>query len=247
MSTPIIEIRDAVVAYRSGVALDGVSLAVNAGEAVGILGPNGTGKSTLLLLVNGLVRPQSGWVRVLGGVPFRAMQGYRLRRRIGYLAQTQRIDPRLPVTVRETVAAGRYGRIGLLRRMGRADRLAVAEAMDRMGVAHLAARPLGHLSGGELQRTALARALAQEPEILLLDEPTASVDPGARGALLAHVDALPALTGAAMLYVTHETGAVPGGCARLALMRAGRVWRDGPRAEMLAVDTLRALYGEEDL
>ncbi|HPA41627.1 MAG TPA: ATP-binding cassette domain-containing protein, partial [Candidatus Hydrogenedentes bacterium] len=131
MSAPVVEIRDAVVAYRSGVALDGVSLTVNAGEAVGILGPNGTGKSTLLMLVNGLVRPQSGAVRVLGGEPFRAMQGYRLRRRIGYLAQTQRIDPRLPVTVRETVAAGRYGRIGLLRRMGRADRRAVAEAMDR--------------------------------------------------------------------------------------------------------------------
>ena len=85
MSAPVVEIRDAVVAYRSGVALDGVSLAINAGEAVGILGPNGTGKSTLLLLVNGLVRPQSGSVRVLGGEPFGAMQGYRLRRRIGYL------------------------------------------------------------------------------------------------------------------------------------------------------------------
>lgn len=242
MSGAVIHIADAVVAHREGTALRGASLEVARGEAVGIIGPNGAGKTTLLTLVNGLGRLHSGTVRVLGENPFHWRRGHLLRRRVGHVAQVQRLDPRLPILVEESVAAGRYGRLGFLRRMGPADRRAVRGALEAAGIAHLARRPLGHLSGGECQRAAIARVLAQEPEIFLFDEPTASVDPGARGEILAFIEELPARTGATVVYVTHDLAALPGVCNRLALMRGGRVWRCGAREAMLRPGVLNELY-----
>ncbi|MCP4645168.1 MAG: metal ABC transporter ATP-binding protein [bacterium] len=241
MDNPVIQIRDAVVSYREDVALRGVSLDIDAGEFVGVIGPNGAGKTTLLTLVNGMGRLVSGDVCVLGLRPYGG-DGRRVRQRVGYVAQAPRIDPRLPMTVRETVLAGRHGRVGLLRRPGRADHARVDEAIERVGALHLAQRPLGHLSGGEYQRVAIARALAQDPEILLCDEPTASIDPRAQVAILDLVQTLHADTGLTVLYVTHDLGALPEACRRLVLMKDGAIHGDGPRAEMLAESRLDDLY-----
>ncbi|MEE8353094.1 MAG: metal ABC transporter ATP-binding protein, partial [Dehalococcoidales bacterium] len=171
----LISIENAVVAYRDRVALRGVSLEVTAGDFLGIVGPNGAGKTTLLSLVNGFRVPQSGRVTVLG----RSTDGSSrnaLRKHVGYLPQVNATDARMPMTVSDVVMVGRYGMLGLFRRPGRRDREVVAEMLEVVGADHLAKRPIGHLSGGERQRVAVARCLAQEPEILLLDEPTASLD-----------------------------------------------------------------------
>ena len=239
---PVIRIDEAVVAYREDTALEGVSLAVARGEFVGIIGPNGAGKTTLLTLVNGLGRLVHGRVRVLGLDPYNG-DGRRVRRRAGYVAQVERIDPRLPISVRDTVMTGLYGKLGWFRRPGRPQRRLVEDVLERVGIAHLARRPIGQLSGGEYQRAAIARALVQEPDVFLFDEPTASIDPQAQTDILDLVQDIHRQTGATTLYVTHDLATLPHSCERLVLMKAGRIWRDGPRGEMLDEAMLEGLYG----
>lgn len=244
MSAPVVDIVDAGVIRRRRAVLHRVSLRIIAGEFIGILGPNGAGKTTLLMLVNGLLTPNQGQVHVLGSMPHR-WSGYRLRRRIGYVAQVDRSDPRAPITVRETVAIGRWGHVGWLRRLGRSDWDKVAEALEWVGVGHLAKRPIGHLSGGEQQRVALARVLVQEPDIYLFDEPTASVDPRAQRDILSLVEKIHDRTRATTLFVTHDLGCIPERCDRLVLMKNGAIWKEGAPADMLAVPLLKDLYAPE--
>lgn len=238
----VIVVADAVVSYREDVALRGVSLEVHRGELVGIIGPNGAGKTTLLTLVNGLGRLVSGKVEVLGQRVGRRCPSS-LRRRIGYVPQNQDIDPRVPISVREVVMMGRYGRLGLLRRPARTDWQAVDNLLELVGLARLAKRPVGHLSGGERQRVAIARALAQEPGILLLDEPTTALDRRARTEILRLVKEIHHLYGLTTLLVTHELQVAAKLCNRLVLMKHGRIWAQGRPAEVLQEETLALLFG----
>jgi len=242
-----IQIENATVSFGKRHALDGVSLEVQRGDFVGVIGPNGAGKTTLLTLLNGLARLESGRVAVLGLDPYNG-SGRGVRKRVGYMPQTPRIDPRVPLNVREAVMAGLSGRLGLLRRPGRADLAAVDHALESVGAAHLSQRPLGKLSGGEYQKVALARVLAQRPEVFLFDEPTAAIDPRAQLDLLQLIQQVHAECGATSLYVTHNIrlqdghAALPDCCGRLVMMRHGRIWRDGPRDELAAEPLLRELY-----
>jgi len=244
MDEPVIRIERAVVRHRNATALDGVSLQVMRGEFVGVIGPNGAGKTTLLRAINGLVRLADGSVHVLGMRPYHR-NGYRLRRRIGYLAQVETVDPRLPVTVRETVLTGSVGRLGCLHRPAKSDWRLVDEALERVGSAHLAQRPVGHLSGGEYQRVAIARTLVQQPAVFLFDEPTASIDPEAQRDILALIQNIHAEFRTTCLYVTHDLDALPESCRRLVLMRHGKIWRDGPRERLMDDSVLAPLYNGE--
>lgn len=241
MKETIIEIKDARVSYREDIALRGVSLEVARGEFVGIVGPNGAGKTTLLTLVNGLGRILSGEVRVLGE-RFTRHGSHRLRCRVGYVPQVERIDPRLPVSVRDVVLMGRYGQLGLLRRPGARDHQVVTEALRLVGATHLAQRPIGHLSGGEQQRVAIARALAQQPEIFLLDEPTASLDFRARSEIMGLVHQIHLMKGLTTLYVTHDLTSLPETCNRVVLMKNGLIWRCGTPKDTLSNDNLSRLF-----
>jgi len=151
--------------------LHGVELTVAAGSFTALIGPNGGGKSTLLKIALGLLEPDRGEVRLLGQAPARA------RRRVGYLPQTAHLDPSFPVTVREAVGHGRLGRGLQLGPLRRGDREAVLAALREVDAERLADRPLAALSGGQRQRVLIARALATEPEMLVLDEPAAGLDP----------------------------------------------------------------------
>ncbi len=245
MDEAVIRIEDAVVSYREDVALQGVSLSVRRGEFIGIIGPNGAGKTTILTVINAMGRLEHGHVHVLGIEPHRA-DGHRLRKRIGYVAQVETIDPRLPISVRETVMVGCYGRLGWFRRPGKAHWARVDEALELVGVAHLARRPIGHLSGGEYQRVAIARILVQQPEVFLFDEPTASIDPQAQRDILDLIQRIHRQYGATTLYVTHDLATLPEACQRLILMKNGRVWREGPRDAMLDKILLKELYNGLD-
>jgi ABC-type Mn2+/Zn2+ transport system ATPase subunit len=155
----VIRIQDAVVSYREDVALQGVSLEVRKGEFVGIIGPNGAGKTTLLTVINGLGKLVHGQAWVLGSRP-NGTNGVNLRKRIGYVAQVENIDPRLPISVRETVMVGCYGRLGLFHWPTRAHWETVDEILELMGMSHVAQRPIGHLSGGDYQKAAIDGDLA---------------------------------------------------------------------------------------
>ncbi|MFN2467644.1 MAG: metal ABC transporter ATP-binding protein [Gaiellaceae bacterium] len=206
--------------------LRAVDLAVRPGEFVAIAGPNGGGKTTLLRLALGLERPTLGEVRLFGE-PARACSR---RERLGYLPQRPRLELAAPTTVREVVAAGRLGRAGLLGPLRAADRRYVEEAIERVGLGGQTSTPIARLSGGQLQRALLAKALAGEPELLVLDEPTTGVDSEAQDALAAFLDRVHRELGVTILYVSHEFGAVERFVERLVLIRGGVVFDGSPSA-----------------
>ena len=241
MNNNIIDIENAVVSYREDIALRGVSLKVKPGEFVGIVGPNGAGKTTLLTIVNGLGKLLRGRVSVLGH-HITPGNGHSLRKKVGYVPQVERIDPRMPINVREVVMIGRYGRLGIWERPGRRDWEVVDKALALVDMTHLAQRPIGHLSGGEQQRVAIARCLAQEPELFLLDEPTASLDWKAQSEILELVRRIHDLRHLTTLFVTHDLNCLPVACDRVVLMKEGLIWGDGSPGELLTDDKLSRLY-----
>jgi zinc transport system ATP-binding protein len=213
-------------AYRGGPpALEDVSLRVGQGEFVAIAGPNGGGKTTLLRLVLGLERPVRGTVRLFGRPP-----GARGAPRVAYVAQRAQLASGTPVTVRETVETGRLAVRGPFGPLRPQDRDAVAHAIDRVGLADRAAAPLRTLSGGMQQRTFIARALAAEPELLALDEPTTGVDASAQESLAELLAELRVELGVTILYVSHEFGAVEHVVSRLVLVRGGIAFDGDPAA-----------------
>ncbi len=241
MDSPLIEIAKAVVSYREDIALRGVSLKVSRGEFVGVIGPNGAGKTTLLTVVNGMGKLLEGKVRVLGKYLAQG-NGHALRKRVGYVPQVQNIDPRMPICVREVVMMGRYGILGLFKRPHKADYEIVDEAIDLVGMTHLAGRPIGHLSGGEMQRVSIARALAQQPDLFLLDEPTASLDWKAQSDILELVKMVHDTRSLTTLFVTHDLSCLPVTCDRVVLMKEGYIWGEGSPAELLTDKNLSELY-----
>ncbi len=242
MNEPVIELRDVVVSYRENVALKGVSLTVYPGEFVGIIGPNGAGKTTLLTIVNGMSTVVKGSVCVFGQA-VTAQNALALRKRIGYVSQSDDIDPRTPMSVHDVVMTGRYGRLGLLKRPGRHDAEVVDGMLEVVGMIKLAGRPIGHLSGGEGQRTLIARCLAQEPDLLLLDEPTASLDWRAKTGILELVKFIHDSRHLTTLFVTHDLDSLPSACSRVLLMKGGHITADGKPSEVLTDENLRELYG----
>ncbi|HEV8633504.1 MAG TPA: ABC transporter ATP-binding protein [Chloroflexota bacterium] len=175
-----LDVRGVSAAYPSEperLALDGVSLRVPAGAHVALVGPNGAGKSTLLKAIAGLLPLRAGEIRVHGQPVAACLH------RVVYLPQRGEIDWRFPIEVEQLVMTGRYVHLGWLRWPGAEDRRRVAAALERLGIAHLADRQIGQLSGGQQQRTLLARALAQDADLLLLDEPLNAVDAETRAAV----------------------------------------------------------------
>ena len=237
----VIDIENAVVSYREDIALRGVSLKVSGGEFLGVIGPNGAGKTTLLTTINGMGKLASGRVCVLGHY-LKPGNGHSLRKKVGYVAQVQNIEPRMPVMVREVVLMGRYGVLGLFKQPGKHDWDIVDEVLELVGMSHLAQRPIGHLSGGEQQRIAIARCLAQEPEIMLLDEPTASLDWKAKNDILQLVKLAHLKRHLTTLFVTHDLEALPAHCSRVVLLKDGLIWGQGLPDEILTDRNLSQVY-----
>lgn len=226
-----VELRRVAFAYANGPpVLRDVDLGVRRGELIAIAGPNGGGKTTLLRLVLGLERPSVGEVRLFGEPAHR----FRRREALGYLAQRAHLGLEAPATVREVVTAGRLPRAGLLGRLPRRDRQRVQEAIGRVGLSHVADKPLARLSGGQQQRAFIAKALASEPELLVLDEPTAGVDVEAQEVLAELLGRLHRELEVTVLYVSHEFGAIERFVERIVLVRGGIVF-DGPPSELPGV------------
>jgi zinc transport system ATP-binding protein len=201
--------------------LRAVDLEVERGEFVAIAGPNGGGKTTLVRLVVGLEQPTSGRVELMV-------------RKVGYLPQRTQAGIDAPVTVRELVTTGRASRARLIGPLSAADRVSVQEAIDRVGLGPSADRRLTTLSGGQQQRAFIAKALAADPELLVLDEPTTGVDVEAQDAIAALLQRLRSELEMTILYVSHEFGAVEGFVERIVLVRGGIVF-DGPPSALPGV------------
>ncbi len=229
----LIEFKDAALGYGPrSMVLSGINLSVERGEFLGIVGPNGSGKTTLLRTLLGLLPPLGGSVRIGEGVPLR----------YGYVPQRDTVDSLFPITVEEIVLMGRYRRVGLLRRPGRADRDAAQRALEHVGIADLARRNYPELSGGQKQRALIARALATEPDVLVLDEPTNGMDLASEHALLELVRRLHLESGLTVILVSHLLANVANVTERIAIIAAGGL-EVGARSEMLSSERLSRLYG----
>lgn len=220
-----LELRGVTFGYDPRVpVLQGVDLEVPEGQFVAIAGPNGGGKTTLLRLVVGLERPQAGTIRVFGE-PFAdaARRGL-----VAYLPQRAQLGIEAPATVREVVSAGRVTRRRLLGPLRAEDRAAVEGAIARVGLTGQADEPISRLSGGQQQRAFIAKAIASEPRLLILDEPTTGVDADAQDALAALLARLHSGHALTVLYVSHEFGAVEHVAERLLLIRGGIAFDGSP-------------------
>ena len=230
--------QDLTVTYRNGLtALHDASFSVPRGSITALVGVNGAGKSTLFKAVMGFVPAARGRIAVLG-LPVREAQRRGL---IAYVPQAEEVDWSFPVLVEDVVMMGRYGRMGFLRRPRPVDHAAVTQALARVGMEALRHRQIGELSGGQRKRVFLARALAQEAPVILLDEPFTGVDVQTEEQIIALLRELRA-AGGVMLVSTHNLGSVPEFCDRVVLVK-GTVLAEGPTAEVFTRPNLERAFG----
>ena len=220
--------RDLSVAYGGRLALTDVSFSVPAGSFVGVLGPNGAGKTTLLRALLGVVAHE-GTAEVSGSM--------------AYVPQLAAVDRSFPIDALGVVLMGRYPRLGWLRRPRSSDRRLAAELLDRMGLGERARSPFASLSGGQRQRALVARALAQEGEVMLLDEPLTGIDAPSQEAVL-DVLAAQRASGRTVCMTTHDLAQAGRSCDRLVLLD-GQLVAEGPSAEVLRPEILRRAYHSE--
>ena len=226
--------------YGARMVLHGCTLPIARGEVVAIVGPNGAGKSTLLRVLAGLLRPSSGSVRI-DGVDIATLGRAELARRIAVVPQI--FDTLFPFSVREVVGLGRTARLGIFGGASPADAAAVERAITDLDLADLASRRIDRLSGGERQRAVLAMALAQEADVLLLDEPTVHLDPAHQVAMLRLVRELACARGLAVAAVLHDLNLAASMATRLVVIADGRVVCDGAPETVLNAELIRDVFG----
>ena len=230
-----VQLADVTVGYTDRPVLEGVDLALEPGSLTAVVGPNGGGKSTLLKLIAGLLKPWSGTIDVLGGPPGQHA------RSVAYVTQAEAVDWSFPVVALDVVMMGRYPRLGPVRRPSAADHEAVARALEQVGMTSLARRQIGALSGGQRRRVFLARALASDPELYLLDEPVTGVDNATQEDLMQILDS-EARAGKTVIATTHDlASAAQHFRSIVALNRTVIV--HGDASLVLDDDVLRRTYG----
>jgi manganese transport system ATP-binding protein len=238
-SASVIEVQNLAVRYGTVQALTDVHLELDAGRITGLLGMNGSGKSSLFGALMGTVKPATGRIRLFGDHPAKA----RARGLVSYMPQSENVDWDFPLSVRDVVMTGRYGRLGITRRPRPVDKQAVADALDRVGLTDLAGRQIGELSGGQRKRVFVARAIAQEAQLLLLDEPFAGVDKASEATVSALLRELRD-EGRGILISTHDLAGVPDLVDDVVLLK-NRVLFHGPPEEALNADNLGRVFGLE--
>jgi len=231
-----LDIRHLTVRYNDVVALEDITMEIEEGERIALVGPNGAGKSTLFKAVVGLVPLQSGEIRVFG-------QLHDDVRLVSYVPQRNEVDWDFPVTVRDVVMMGRFGELGWFRWPGRRDREIVERCLEDVGMTDFADRQIGELSGGQQQRVFIARALAQEARLILMDEPFAGVDMNTERAIFATLDALQE-RGITVLLSTHNLNMAAAHFSRMALLNR-RLIAFGHPSEVLKPAILPEAYGDQ--
>ncbi len=227
----VVDIRGLSFSYDGYLVLDRIDFDVKENDFIGITGPNGGGKTTLLKIIVGLLKPAAGSVKILGKTPEES------RKNIGYVPQHSNFDEHFPINVLEVVLLGLMGKKGMARYFSRTDRKTALEALDKVGVRYLSERPIGELSYGQRQRVFIARAIVNSPSLLLLDEPTASVDVKAQKNLYDMLAAFKKKM--AILLVTHDIMAMSVHAEKIGCLNRKLYYHD---SEQISVEDLRMVY-----
>ncbi len=217
-----------------------ISLSINSGEFISILGPNGAGKTTLLETINGLLPITKGSAHIFGN-PLKT-HALQIRRKIGYVIQNFELDPDAPFLCKDIVMTGRTGSLGLFTFASKKDWDIVWESLGKVGMIDFAQRPIGKLSGGEFQKILLARALAQQPQILLLDEPFSHLDIAARNHMEILLNQLNEKEKITILMVSHNIENIPVQCKRVLILENGRILQDGTKKTLFQSKQISLLF-----
>jgi manganese/zinc/iron transport system ATP- binding protein len=230
-----IEVHDLTVSYQKKPVLYGVDLEVEEGSLVGIIGPNGAGKSTLIKTIMNMIKPNGGYVKIFGETPKTGIK------RIGYIPQKESVDWDFPVTVLDVVLMGRYGHLGWFGRIRKEDRTKANECLEQVNMLAYADRPIGNLSGGQQQRVFLARALAQESAVYLMDEPFAGVDAVTEKTMISILQEMKN-AGKTLMVVHHDLASAREYFDQLLLLNMRKV-AYGPVQEVYTHKLLQKTYG----
>jgi zinc/manganese transport system ATP-binding protein len=217
-----------------------INLTVKPGEFIAIIGPNGAGKTTLLETINGLLGYTAGKGFVFGKEI--SKNKTEIRKEIGYVIQNFEMDPLAPFLCKDIVMSGRTGKIGMFRFASKRDWEAVWYSMGLVGMIDFACRPIGKLSGGEFQKILLARALAQEPKLLLLDEPFSNLDFSARRQIEILLNRIHEQKQMTIVMVSHDLSFVPSRCARVIVLDQGEIIMDGKKEKILTSDVINTIF-----
>ena len=230
--TELVKLENIDIGYENSTFVDSVNLVIESNEFWGVLGPNGSGKSTLLKTILKLIPPVSGKLRLNDNLTF------------GYVPQYEKFDPIFPVSVYEIVSMGRYSRVRAGKRLSRSDINVIERSIEKAGISHLKNRPIRSLSGGEKQRTLLARSIAGEPDLLVLDEPTASVDIKGETEIMELVKKIQSERKLAVVMVSHFLNTVSEYSDHIILIdKDNKVFHAGKKAEILKKESLDKLFG----
>lgn len=239
---PIIHFDHASFGFPGLIALQEISLSIYEGEFIGVIGPNGSGKTTLCRAVLGLLAPLEGHLHIFDCACSELRCHHRAK--IGYLPQKGVVDRNFPVTVIEAVMMGRYGALGLFRRPGKKDYAIALDALAQVDMDSQKDAALGHLSGGQQQRVFIARALAQQPRVLILDEPTTGLDITAQHNVIELVQHLHKELKLTVLLITHDINMIRSRVDRLVLLKT-KLFAAGPPTDVLKPDILHQVYGKD--
>ncbi|MGE5398369.1 MAG: bifunctional adenosylcobinamide kinase/adenosylcobinamide-phosphate guanylyltransferase [Chitinophagales bacterium] len=240
MSSITLKINDLTCSYAARTILKGLTFEVNRAELIGIVGPNGSGKSTLLKSISNVLKPRYGEV-LLQGEKVRDMKRRQVAQKMAVVSQEEKID--FPITVQDVVLMGRYPYLERFSREKIQDIEKVEEALDLTGLKAMANRDFTHLSAGEKQRVLIARALAQEPEVLLLDEPTSNLDVGHQVEIMDLIGRLRKEKGLTVIMAVHDLNLASGYCDRLLVLKDGRIYLAGKPDEVLTPGNIFDIYG----
>lgn len=222
-------------------AITDITLRVEKGEFLCIMGPNGAGKTTLLETINGLLEHTKGKIHIFDREIRRF--GPSIRKEIGYIPQEFVVDALTPFLVKDIILMGRFGKIGLLKSISKEDRKKTQKAIASVGINGLSFRPIGKLSGGQLQKVMIARALAKDPKILLLDEPFSNLDFNATSDISRQISHLHDERDLTTLVVIHNITSIPERCDRIIVMNKGRIVKDDSPEKILHPELLKLAYG----
>jgi manganese/zinc/iron transport system ATP- binding protein len=230
-----LEIHDLTISYSRRPVLYGIDLTINEGSLVGVIGPNGAGKSTLIKSIIGITKPDGGWIKIFG------QSGKKAYRRISYVPQRETVDWDFPVSVMDVVLMGRYGHVGWFKRIRSSDRTVAKECLEKVNMLPFADRQIGNLSGGQQQRVFLARALAQESDLYLMDEPFSGVDAVTENSIIKLLQELKS-SGKTIVVVHHDLSNAKEYFDELVLLNM-RLVAHGKTKDVFTKDLLQKTYG----